>query len=224
MTDDRRPSDASRPPASPQTPDMPAAPDAAFPRPWSATPPQPPRPPAGTAARGRGRGPAPGLVYAGVGVRLVAWIIDAVLVGLLSGLAAVGLGITFLTVPGFHGLDLGSLAFWRVDYGAARLTLVIVEAAISGAYFVYGWTRWGATLGQRFLNLQVRNDADGALLTTDQALKRWALLTVPLIGSLPGLGFFVLLYQLYLAWTTSEDPNKQGFHDRQCGTVVVEAT
>jgi uncharacterized RDD family membrane protein YckC len=92
---------------------------------------------------------------------------------------------------------------------------------VSGVYFVGLWTRNGATVGQLLFGLEVRNAVDGARLGQDQAIRRWAFLTVPVLSSLPALGLFVFLYQLYLLITTSNDPAKQGFHDRQCGTVVV---
>lgn len=213
------PPSPSEPPAAPAMP-MPtpsqAAPasQAAFP-----PPPAPPGPP--SAGWGRQRGPAPGLIYAGLGVRLVAWIIDAVIVGLVGSVIAGALGLGFI---GFNGADWRDLAFWNFrSFGGAWFAWLVVQAVISGAYFVYSWTRLGATLGQRFMNLHVHNDADGGLLTQDQAIRRWALLVVPLVGSLPGLGLLVFLYQLYLGWTTTQDPYKRGFHDHQSGTVVVEA-
>lgn len=162
-------------------------------------------------------GPAPGLVYGGFGVRLVALIIDGIILGLISGAVSSLLGIG---VVGWYGVgpDVFRLGF---GFGAAWLVYVLVNAAVSGAYFVYTWTHGNATPGQRIMSLEVRNAADGTPMSQDQAIKRWIFLTLPLVNSIPGLGILVALYNLFLAYTTYADPSKQGFHDKQVGTVVV---
>ena len=40
------------------------------------------------------------------------------------------------------------------------------------------------------------------------------------LGSLAGL--LALGYDLYLLWTASQSPKRQGFHDVQASTVVVK--
>jgi uncharacterized RDD family membrane protein YckC len=123
--------------------------------------------------------------------------------------------------PGPDGFDgFGGFLGWGA-LGASWFVWVLVTAAISGLYFVGLWTRNGASFGQMLFDLQVRNAADGARLTQDQAIRRWAFLTVPVLASLPALGFLVLLYQIYLLISTSSDDAKQGFHDKQAATVVV---
>jgi uncharacterized RDD family membrane protein YckC len=174
------------------------------------TPPPPPAPP-------RGIGPAPGLVYGGFGVRLVALIIDGIILGLISGVVSSILGIGFV---GWYGVGPDTFRL-GLGFGVAWLAYVLLNAAISGAYFVYTWTHGNATPGQRILNLEVRNAADGMPMARDQAIKRWIFLVLPVVNSIPGLGILVALYNLFLAYTTYTDPAKQGFHDRQAGTVVV---
>jgi len=166
-----------------------------------------------------GRGPAPGLEYGGFGVRLAALIIDGIILALISGAVSSLLGIGFV---GWYGVgpDLFRFGF-GFGFGAAWLTYVLVNAAVSGAYFVYTWTRGNATPGQRVLGLEVRNAVDGKPMSQDQAIKRWIFLTLPLVNSIPGLGILVALYNVFLAYSTYTDPNGQGFHDKQVGTVVV---
>jgi len=94
-----------------------------------------------------------------------------------------------------------------------------------------------ASPGQKILNLETVNAADGATLTRDQAIRRWAYLFGPsavgtvanfalagtdigFLGSLISLATFV--YTLYLLWSASQSPKRQGFHDVQSGTVVVK--
>jgi uncharacterized RDD family membrane protein YckC len=175
------------------------------------TPPPPPVP-------SQGAGPAPGLEYGGFGVRLVALIIDGIILGLISGAVSTLLGIGFV---GWYGVGSDILRTGFGGFGAGWFVYVLVNAAISGVYFVYTWTHGNATPGQRILNLEVRNAADGTPMARDQAIRRWIFLILPIVNSIPGLGIIVALYNLFLAYTTYTDPAKQGFHDKQAGTVVV---
>jgi len=174
------------------------------------TPPPPPIP-------SLGAGPAPGLVYGGFGVRLVALIIDGIILGLISGAVSSILGIGFI---GWYGVGPDTFRL-GLGFGVGWFVYVLLNAAISGAYFVYSWTHGNATPGQRILNLEVRNAADGTPIAQDRAIKRWFFLVLPIINSIPVLGILVALYNLFLAYTTYSDPAKQGFHDKQAGTVVV---
>jgi uncharacterized RDD family membrane protein YckC len=174
------------------------------------TPQPPPIPSPGT-------GPAPGLAYGGFGVRLVALIIDGIILGIISGAISSILGIGFV---GWYGVGPDTFRL-GLEFGADWLAYVLLNAAISGAYFVYSWTHGNATPGQRILNLEVRNAADGTPMAQNQAIKRWIFLILPIVNSIPGLGILVALYNLFLAYTTYTDPAKQGFHDKQAGTVVV---
>jgi hypothetical protein len=80
----------------------------------------------------------------------------------------------------------------------------------------------------RLLNLQVANAADGATLTTGQAVRRWIGLGqwLGLLGYVPVLGAFSglvqLIWYLVLLGTTVSSPTKQGVHDRFAGSVVVQ--
>jgi uncharacterized RDD family membrane protein YckC len=166
------------------------------------------------------RGPAPGLVYGSAAIRVVAWIIDGLIIAAIDAAVGAVLGLGFV---GWGGLRLGGAGPfpWLNGIGVGWLVWVTAVTVVSGVYFVGLWTRSGATLGQLLLSLEVRNAADGSRMTQDQAIRRWAFLTVPVISSLPGLGLLVFLYQVFLLYTTANDPAKQGFHDKQAGTVVV---
>jgi hypothetical protein len=74
---------------------------------------------------------------------------------------------------------------------------------------------------------------NGATLSQDQAIRRWLFLYGPgAISSAVGLapiGFLstlislaVLGYYIYLLYSASQDPRRQGFHDKQVDTVVVK--
>jgi uncharacterized RDD family membrane protein YckC len=174
-------------------------------------------------------GPAPGLEYGTAGVRLVAYIIDGLILGAISGAIA---GVLGLGVLGWFGMDMGRPGNMFGNgfgggflgagfFGLAWFAWIAIVTIVSGLYFVGLWMRNGATVGQMLFNLEVRNAADGTRIGQEQAIRRWAFLTVPVLTSLPALGLLVFIYQVYLLISTSNDPAKQGFHDKQAATVVV---
>ncbi|MHB8890945.1 MAG: RDD family protein [Candidatus Limnocylindrales bacterium] len=164
-------------------------------------------------------GPAPGVAYADVVTRIIALVIDSVILW-IPWMVIWTVVVGALVLSGGFGLTL------------IGLVLGVIWAAITGAYFVWTWTTMRATYGQKFLKLETVNAADGATLTRDQAIKRWAFLYGPnvlamvasnvlgLLGSLVSL--LALIYVIYLLYTMSQSPKRQGFHDIQAGTVVVK--
>jgi uncharacterized RDD family membrane protein YckC len=213
-----------------QTPST--APDTAPPA-WQSTPqPTGTQPPAaGTwaapASTAGTPGPA-GYVYGDVPNRIIAYIIDVVILVIVFIIVGIVLGAivgqTMVTDP-------TSPNFGQVNFGAA-IIFAIVNAIISGAYFVYTWTSMRGTLGMRALGMQVGNETDGATLTLNQAITRWALLFGP--GAIAqafgfsGIGLILnlvaLVWWIALLVTTAQSPTKQGLHDRYAHTVVVKAT
>lgn len=167
-----------------------------------------------------------GLVYADVPNRVIAYIIDAVLVAIViviigSILAALGLATSTLTAA----------AVVEVNY-LATIILGLVGLAISGAYFIYMWTSARATIGMRVLGLQIGNAGDGATITMEQGVRRYLALAAPgilaqVFAPLPAIGFLLSLLALgwiiYLLYTTAKSPTKQGFHDVFANTQIVKA-
>lgn len=176
-------------------------------------------------------GPA-GYYYADVPNRIVAYIIDAIILGVIG--IIVGIVLAAITGPTTtlnpDATDFNDLA--TVNFGATIISAV-VNMIISAAYFIYTWTSMRATPGQRILGMQVGNASDGATLTVNQATIRWALLGGPLglasalTTGLPGLGLVIglaaLVWFIALLVTTAQSPTKQGLHDRYANTVVVKA-
>lgn len=158
-------------------------------------------------------GPAPGIAYADVTTRIIALVIDGVILAVISAI----INAVFDLIGGGLGM-----AFLLLLVGG------IIYAAISLVYFVYGWTTLRASFGQKFLNLETVNAADGATLTQNQAIRRWAFLWGPqaIIGIVPFLALIAwpieFLYGLYLLYTVTQSPKRQGFHDTQSGTVVIK--
>ncbi|HYO44150.1 MAG TPA: RDD family protein [Candidatus Limnocylindrales bacterium] len=158
-------------------------------------------------------GPAPGVVYADLVNRIIALVIDGVILFVVQ----IALGFVFAAIQFGVGFSL-----------ILSIVAGLIWAAISAVYYVYGWTKMRASFGQKFLNLETVNAADGATLTQNQAIRRWAFLfgpfalgaVIPIVGVLVSL--LAIGYALYLLYTTSQSPKRQGFHDVQASTVVVK--
>jgi len=159
-------------------------------------------------------GPAPGIVYADTVNRVIAAVIDGVILWVVN--------LILIMIGGAIALGVGGIGLF------ITLFFGLVFAAVNAVYFIYGWTRMRASFGQKFLNLETVNAADGATLTQNQAIRRWAFLFGPwaLGAIIPILGFFVellaALYVLYLLYTVTQSSKRQGYHDLQAGTVVIK--
>jgi len=160
--------------------------------------------------------PASGLVYADVPNRVIAFIIDGIVIFVFmviigTILAAIGLATgTFVT----------------------SIVLAILGLVAGAVYFIYTWTRMRATVGMRVLGMQVGNAGDGTTLTQDQAIRRYLALAGPsiLANALSGisvigplLSLLSLIWVIYLLYTTAKSPTKQGWHDTFANTQVVKA-
>jgi len=212
MTD---PAGGPPPPQAPVPPPQGSAPPPQGQGNWQ-TPPPPTAAPGGfqTQAVAAEAGPAPGIVYADLVNRIIALIIDGAILWVIN-VVLIFIGVAIAAVMG--GLGLIVTLFFGLAY-----------AIVTAVYFVYGWTRMRASFGQKFLNLETVNAADGATLTQNQAIRRWAFLWGPfaLAAIIPIVGIFInllaFLYALYLVYTTSQSSKRQGYHDVQAATVVVK--
>jgi uncharacterized RDD family membrane protein YckC len=183
---------------------------------WSAPPPPPAQP-----------GPK-GFVYADVPNRAIAYIIDAIILGIVNIVI-----FAILTGVGLHASSL-NLSTLSIDYNPiVSIIYAVFGLAVSGGYFIYTWTKRRSTIGMQVLGMQVGDAGSGATLTQDQAIKRWIALgapfgivqafnPLPLIGLVVGLAAF--LWFCYLVYTTYQSPTKQGWHDIFAHTMVVKAT
>lgn len=160
--------------------------------------------------------------------RVVAWIIDGVILGIA-------------------GQIIWTIVFRILPFGIDILVQAIAVAAISAGYFIYMWTTRKQTVGMMFMKLQVQKDGTGAALNQSEAIRRWLYLGLPLalatlisVGggfsffAFGGLGALAILFtlasigalvaiawEIYLAYATNNDPRKQGPHDKAAGSVVV---
>ena len=133
--------------------------------------------------------------YGGFWIRLVAYIIDAILLGIVGAVLSAPLSVNYS--------DVGSLS-----NGAAR-TSNGIDLVLSFLYFTLLWTYMGASLGQRLLGLHVVDAMTGQPITFGKAALRWLGLIISFIVCFVGV--------IWVAF----DPRKQGWMDKIAGTVVV---
>ena len=203
--------DQSEPTGDPGTPTPPPSPP---PTGWAAPPPVQ-------------AGPA-GFFYADVPNRAIAYIIDAIILGIVNLVAfaiLASIGLNPVTID-FNNPGLVSYNF------IAGVIAALVGLAISAAYFLYTWTAMRGTVGMKVLGMQVGNAGDGKTLTMEQAVRRWIALGAPFsiaqaFNPAPALGLLIGLaafaWFIFLLWTTYSSPTKQGFHDKFANTMVVKA-
>lgn len=175
-------------------------------------------------------GPA-GLFYADVPNCTIAYIIDAIILGIINLIIAAilgAVGLNAFTVD-LNATTLNALVVYNPIVG---LVQAVIFTAVSAGYFVYTWTTMRGSPGQKVLGMQVGNASDGKTLTTEQAIRRWIALGAPFgiaqaLNPLPGLGLIIglaaLVWFIALLVTTAQSPTKQGLHDQFAGTVVVKA-
>jgi uncharacterized RDD family membrane protein YckC len=141
-------------------------------------------------------GPTAGASYAGFWIRVLAWIIDAIAIGILS--SALGPFFGTGTIVDFEGQQ------FAVDYGANA-----VGGLIGLVYFVGFWAWRGQTLGMMPFNLWVVRADDGTKPDIVRAFLRYVGLIIAFVVILIGV--------IWVAF----DSRKQGWHDKIANTVVV---
>ena len=222
---------AGAPPPSWQQPPQPAAPPPSWqqapqqPVPPSAPPPaaQPPAWTANLTSTAPVAGPA-GYVYGDIPNRSIAYIIDAVIIGIIRLiLSAITLAIFGNKVQ--NVTDASTLSV---------LVFAILWYGIVVAYFWYTWTRMRATVGMKLLGMQIGHEVDGRTITDNAAIIRIIAMFGPWfvadLLSAFALGFGVIanlvafIWFLALLYTTAKSPTKQGLHDQYAHTMVVKAT
>lgn len=176
-------------------------------------------------AQGTIPGPG-GVALASTPNRFVAALIDFIILGIvgfiINTISTSILGDNFLGFLGFATVKVPSLL--------SSLLTVVVMLAISGAYFIYQWTKMGgSTVGMRVMKLSVRDSTSGGPITQQQAINRWLLFGAPFAIDYFygwGIGFIiaiaVLVWYIYLAYTIAQSPTRQGFHDTFSKTVVAK--
>jgi uncharacterized RDD family membrane protein YckC len=170
-------------------------------------------------------GPA-GLYYADVPNRIIALIIDVIVLGVAGLLLALLLG-GLVTRPGALDASGGNLDL------VPFLIVMLFEFGISFLYFGYLWVTLRATLGMKMLGLQIGDEADGRSIRWRQAFIRWLIVGIAsmltsmaaVVPSLIGVLLTVVgvAWLLLLLYSIAQSPTKQGLHDRYAHTILVKA-
>ena len=165
---------------------------------------QPPPPPAAPPYAPQYGAPSPTASgYAGFWIRVVAYIIDSIIVGAVTfGLIKATGVITVLCPEGVTNASDPSCGPTQIS------PLFYVILLVPVLYYIVLWA-YGGTLGQRVLGMRVVNAATGADLGLARALLRY-------------VGFIIATIPIYigLIWV-GFDPRKQGWHDKIAGSFVV---
>ncbi len=135
--------------------------------------------------------------YGGFWIRVVAYIIDAIILGIIGAIIITILGVN-VTDPNLaqNGRYQGAQAF---------------DFLVSFIYFAGLWTVMGGSLGQRIFGMRVVDANTGAPIGFGKAALRWLGLVISFAVCLIGV--------IWVAF----DARKQGWMDKIGGTVVVRA-
>lgn len=181
--------------------------------------PPPPQPSAPAGAGGQPLSPQ-GVPLAEWWKRLVAAIIDNVIVGIpaniiggivLGSLFALEPTVTTDPVTGFPVVNTaGFFARMMAAYGGFLLVYFVITAA----YYIILHSSRGQTVGKMVLKIKVVDEATGELIPPGRAAVRWGV--GALLSLLCGIGG--LLDGLWPLW----DPKRQALHDKPAKTLVVD--
>lgn len=167
----------------------------------------------------------PGLYFADVPNRIMALIIDIIVLSVVGSVLAWLFG-GLVSEPGALDSAGGELDI------VAFVVVLVLQLAISFGYFGVLWVLVSATAGMRLLGLRVGDESDGRPISWRQALIRWLILGIPtllvsLVIYVPNtigmiLAALGLAWMLLLLYTIAQSPTKQGLHDRFGHTIVVK--
>ena len=136
-------------------------------------------------------------------LRLIAYIIDWVIIGIIVGILWLIVFLPFL----FIGAVAGFFAAW-----GWVVVFPFIVGLLMVLYVLYTEVNWGGTIGKRILGLQVQK-VSGGRITYGQSFIRNISKIHPLL----------LLLDWLIGIATPGD-RRQKYSDRMAGTVVVQAS
>lgn len=157
--------------------------------------------------------------YAGFWLRVLAWVVDCIVLGaaevalgMTTGLRRAGVTIDNDDQPAQQVSDIAyttsyhfGVPGWHLHGGGLSLLVLILTI---GYFVLMESSHWQATIGKRVCRLRV-TDTDGRRISIPRALGRY--LGKFVSGFILGIGF------LMVGWTR----RKQGLHDLMADTLVM---
>ena len=140
-------------------------------------------------------------MYAPHGRRIVAFLMDFLLVGVLVTVVAPAFGVSLS--------DVGSPPF----PAAYLIGAVVIFAAYHIAFIAWR----GQTVGKMLMNIRVVDDTSGTLPTLSSATLRWL---IPGAAS-ASLSLTWIAWPIIYGWVLF-DIKRQGVHDKVARTVVID--
>ncbi|MFI6941716.1 RDD family protein [Streptomyces sp. NPDC050418] len=179
----------------------------------------PPPPPGGNDPYGGGGGfggygsgpdPMQGMPpLADMGKRVLARIIDALIIGIPLGL----IQLPFRKVETDTD-DVGDVISQSYSGGSFIWTIIACVAFVGYEWFMV--KNNGQTLGKKLMNLRVGMLQDGSTPQSNAALTRAAVLWLPALLCCPCVWWLILIVMM-----SADKPYKQALHDKAAKTVVV---
>ncbi|MGW6577501.1 RDD family protein [Streptomyces sp. NPDC054945] len=151
------------------------------------------------------------------GKRLLARIIDVVIVAIPLALIQLALGTNRYEYNTDQGEDISEV--FSKTYSGSGLIMTLISIV---AYVGYDWwftKKNGQTVGKRAMKLRVAMLNDGSVPKSNAALSRAAVLWLPTLICCACLWPIALVVSILV-----DKPYKQGLHDKVAKTVVVQAT
>lgn len=137
-------------------------------------------------------------------LRIIALIIDSIIIGIITWILSTLLLVPLLLTGDFY-------SFW-LGYGNALLFpffLGILEVL----YFAISEVAWGGTIGKRLMGLTVQM-TNGSKITLDKAF----------IRNISKIYWLLLLLDWIIALVTPGADRRQKYSDRIAGTTVVQTS
>ena len=153
---------------------------------------------------------APQGSYGGFWIRLIAYIIDVIILSIPIGIIyAVVFAIASAGLSTINTNDQSSVNAAAAGVTGALSLVGLFALVIEIAYFVFFWST-GGTLGMKIFKLRVADATTGQRIGMGKAFVRFLGLIISAIPCYIGL-----------IWA-GFDARKQGWHDKIAGTVVLQ--
>jgi uncharacterized RDD family membrane protein YckC len=146
--------------------------------------------------------PPPGtsVAYAASASRLVAYIIDLVIIGFVVG---------FFFVVG-NNIASGHFLWFTFPETPIGIVIELIGLVVGLLWKPWFWSHGGRTPGYRILDMQIVREADGGPVSFGTALLR-----------LVGYAVSAIVFYIGFIWIIF-DPQRQGWHDKIAKTVVIK--